>query len=149
MPDCALGGLTSSLSFLLFHLCTMNHSVATMRIQFTNVNAARGSIYVAVYDQPNNFLDEKEVRFQKIVPVSELGDLHITLSELPAGTYAISCFHDVNGNGKMDKNFLGIPTEPYGFSNNARPTFRAPSWEEAKFYWQPGAEVVHIRLEKW
>lgn len=120
-----------------------------MRLQFTNINDDQGSIYVAVYDQANHFLKEKKVRFQKIIPVSEQGNLEITLPDLPAGTYAISCFHDVNGNGKLDKNFLGIPSEPYGFSNNARPTFRAPNWEEAKFFWEPGAEIVSIRLEKW
>ncbi len=120
-----------------------------MRIQFTNLRAAKGSIYLAVYDQSEKFLDEKEVRFQKIIPVSALGNIEITLPDLTAGSYAISCFHDVNGNGKLDKNILGIPTDPYGFSNNTRPTFRAPNWEEAKFYWQPGAEVVSIRLEKW
>ena len=120
-----------------------------MRLQFTNINAAKGSIYVAVYDRPEKFLKEQEVRFQKIIPVSAKGELEITLPELPAGNYAISCFHDVNGNGKLDKNLLGIPTEPYGFSNNARPTFRAPNWEEARFFWEPGAEVQRIRLEKW
>jgi len=120
-----------------------------MRIQFTNIKAARGSIYLAVYDQADKFLDEQEVQYQQIIPVSAQGSLEIVIPDLPAGTYAISCFHDVNGNGKMDKNFLGIPTDPYGFSNNARPTFRAPNWEEARFYWQPGVEVVRVRLEKW
>ena len=131
-----------------FQACNIENSVA-MRLQFTNINDGQGSIYVAVYDQADKFLKEKKVRFQKIIPVSEPGKLEITLSDLPAGTYAISCFHDVNGNGKLDKNFLGIPVEPYGFSNNARPTFRAPNWEEARFYWEPGAEVVSIRLEQW
>ncbi len=135
--------------FLLFHLSIMDISATTMRIQFTNVNAARGSIYVAVYDQADKFLDVKAMCCQKIISVSERGTVEIALPELPAGVYAISCFHDINGNGKLDKNILGIPTEPYGFSNNARPTFRAPNWEEAKFYWQPGAEIVSIRLEKW
>ena len=120
-----------------------------MRLQFTNISDARGSIYVAVYDREDKFLNENEVRFQQIVPISARGEIEITMSDLPAGTYAISCFHDVNGNGKMDKNILGIPTEPYGFSNNARPKFRAPNWEEAKFYWQPGADALQIRLEKW
>ncbi|MEO6039142.1 MAG: DUF2141 domain-containing protein [Saprospiraceae bacterium] len=120
-----------------------------MRLQFTNIRNAQGSIYLAIYDQADKFLEEKEVYFQKIIPVAEQGELEITLAGLPAGHYAISCFHDVNGNGELDKNFLGIPTEPYGFSNNARPKFRAPNWEEAKFYWEPGMQALRIRLEKW
>ncbi len=136
-------------SFLLLLSCFSLQNPATMRLQFNNINDARGSIYVAVYDQAGKFLQEKEVRHQQIIPVSQTGELEITLTDLPAGTYAVSCFHDVNGNGKMDKNIVGIPTEPYGFSNNARPTFRAPNWDEAKFNWEPGAEAVKIRLEKW
>ena len=124
-------------------------NLATMRLQFSNIDAAQGSIYLAVYDKRHKFLDETAVLFQKVIPVVQSGNLEIALPELPAGTYAISCFHDVNGNGKLDTNFLGIPTEPYGFSNNARPKFRAPNWEEAKFDWQPGAEMLRIRLEKW
>ena len=133
---------------LLLNFWNMENPV-TMRLQFSNIDAAQGSIYLAVYDKRHKFLDETAVLFQKVIPVVQSGNLEIALPELPAGTYAISCFHDVNGNGKLDTNFLGIPTEPYGFSNNARPKFRAPNWEEAKFDWQPGAEMLRIRLEKW
>jgi len=49
------------------------------------------------------------------------------------GAYGITVFHDENKNGKMDKNFLGIPQEPYGFSNNMRVVFRPPSWDKSKF----------------
>ena len=52
---------------------------------------------------------------------------------LPHGEYAIAVFVDLNGNGKMDKNFLGIPKEQYGFSNNVMGTMAAPSFEQAKF----------------
>ena len=49
------------------------------------------------------------------------------------GEYAIAVFVDLNGNGKMDKNFLGIPKEQYGFSNNVMGRIAAPSFEQAKF----------------
>jgi len=52
---------------------------------------------------------------------------------LPHGEYAIAIFVDANGNGKMDKNFLGIPKEQYGFSNNVMGRMAAPSFEQAKF----------------
>ena len=57
----------------------------------------------------------------------------VTFEDLPYGTYAITILHDENGNLKVDANFLGIPKEGYGFSNNARNLFRAPKFEEAKF----------------
>ena len=53
--------------------------------------------------------------------------------ELPDGEYAIAAFLDLNKNEKMDKNFIGIPKEQYGFSNNAMGRMSAPSFEQAKF----------------
>ena len=52
---------------------------------------------------------------------------------VPHGEYAIAVFVDVNGNGKMDKNFLGIPKEQYGFSNNVMGRMAAPTFDQAKF----------------
>ena len=53
--------------------------------------------------------------------------------ELPDGTYAIGVFHDVDRNGALSKSFLGIPKEPFGFSNNVRGRFGPPSFMEASF----------------
>ena len=72
-----------------------------------------------------------------------------TYPNLPPGKYALSCFHDLNGNGKLDTNWMGIPNEPYGFSNNARPQFRAPKWAEAAFDWNGAGRVISVRVEEW
>jgi uncharacterized protein (DUF2141 family) len=53
--------------------------------------------------------------------------------DIPPGTYAIVVVHDENMNGKLDTNWLGIPTEGYGFSNNSKIVFKAPSFSEASF----------------
>lgn len=52
---------------------------------------------------------------------------------LTEGTYAVSTFHDANSNSKLDTNFLGIPKEKYGFSNNASRPFGPPTFAEAGF----------------
>ena len=57
----------------------------------------------------------------------------VTFKDVPAGTYAVSYIHDENGNGKMDTNFMGIPKEGYGCSNNAKGFMGPPKWEDAKF----------------
>ena len=51
--------------------------------------------------------------------------------KLPDGTYAVGVFHDVDGDEALSKNFLGIPTEPFGFSNNVRGRFGPPSFKDA------------------
>lgn len=121
----------------------------SFEVSFTNLQSAQGSLYVGVYRTEADFLNENKVCFQKIVPIRARGNISVDLSELAPGTYAISCFHDVNGNGRLDKNWAGIPDEPYGFSNNARPKFRAPRWSEAKFELKAGSTQMSIRLEEW
>ena len=56
-----------------------------------------------------------------------------TFKEIPKGEYAVAVFHDKNSNEKMDVNFLGIPKEAYGCSNNAKGFMGPPKYEDAKF----------------
>ena len=64
---------------------------------------------------------------------TELKDVFEIRAEVPDGEYAIAAFLDINANNKMDKNFIGIPKEQYGFSNNAIGRMSAPSFDQAKF----------------
>lgn len=123
--------------------------ITELRLSLSNIQQAKGRVYIAVYDREDNFLSLDRMRDRKIIPLSGVGNLQTVFADLPPGTYAISCFHDVNGNGKLDTNFLGIPSEPYGFSNNVRPKFRAPSWAESKFELKNTGTDQSIRLEKW
>ena len=50
---------------------------------------------------------------------------------MPYGSYSIKAFHDENRNSRLDKDFLGVPTERYGFSNNARGRFGPPPFSRA------------------
>lgn len=134
--------------FLLFCLL-FSPLEPELKVEFTNLRAAKGNLYVAVYDRADVFLNTKNVRIQKIVPISQIGSLKISLGNLPPGNYALSCFHDLNGNGQLDTNWMGIPTEPYGFSNNARPKFRAPKWAEAAFELNQFGRTISVRLEEW
>ena len=64
---------------------------------------------------------------------------------LPAGTYAVQVMHDANGNDKLDTNFMGIPVEGYGFSNN--PTgLRKATFDEARFTIDDSPKAIVIRL---
>ena len=52
--------------------------------------------------------------------------------ELPEGHYAITAYHDINSNKILDKTFIGLPNEPYGLSNNFRPTISVPTFDDCK-----------------
>lgn len=73
------------------------------------------------------------------------GTVRCTFTHVPAGTYAVSVMHDENGNGKLDSNFLGIPTEGYGVSNNHTHALSAPTWDESKFDVKAG-DVVRLGI---
>ena len=66
------------------------------------------------------------------MPVNN-GKAAASFPDIAAVEYAIKLFHDENGNGIHDKNFLGIPEEDYAFSNNARGMMEPPVYEKAGF----------------
>ena len=71
----------------------------------------------------------------------------ITLPDLKPGVYALKCFVDDNANGELDTGWLGIPSEPYGFSNNAFRLGVPPTFEMAKFTVTDGANVQRIKMK--
>jgi len=105
-------------------------SAKTDVIEFvTQVRTGEGVVLCALFDQ-RGWL--KATKFP--------GKAHITngraacmFRNVPPGTYAISAFHDANNNGKLDTNLLGMPTEDYCASHNARGFMGPPSFEDAKF----------------
>ncbi len=62
------------------------------------------------------------------------------------GTYALALLHDENGNGEMDSNFLGLPQEGYGFSNDAKVFLGPPSFEAASFKLGPGRGAITLSV---
>jgi uncharacterized protein (DUF2141 family) len=80
------------------------------------------------------------------VPVAQKS-ARAVFEDLPAGTYAVSVFHDVNSNNRLDKNFMGIPKEGYGASRNRLPFAAAPTFADNKFELPAGATTtLSIRL---
>ncbi len=116
-----------------------------LQLQVSNIRSAKGQMMVAVYDSKATFLGDQVVK-GIITPVTRAGQMTIRIGDLPFGTYAISIFHDVNGNGKLDTNFLGIPKEPYGFSNNAKGHFGPPHYDKARFEYRVQGQTTAVKL---
>ncbi|MBL0126508.1 MAG: DUF2141 domain-containing protein [Flavobacteriales bacterium] len=73
--------------------------------------------------------------------------VRVPLTGIATGTYGIKIFHDVNDNGVLDTNWIGIPTEPYGFSNDAMGTFGPPGFKEAAVEFGVPNAVIRIRMK--
>ena len=68
------------------------------------------------------------------------------INKIPFGEYAIKAFHDEDRDDEIDMNFLGIPVESYGFSNNVRGIFGPPSFDKAKFLFNVDSLAIEIKL---
>lgn len=102
-----------------------------------------GAVMVALYDSPAAYSGGRPVGQMRLDVGA--GETTATFDGLPAGEYAAKAFHDVDGDGEMNVNPFGIPTEPYAFSNNAVGNMGPASWERARFT-VSGAVAQTIRL---
>ena len=81
------------------------------------------------------------------VPPTRGGTALCVFKGIPKGVYGISAFHDENVNGKLDTNIIGLPTEDYCASRDARGSFGPPSFSDAKFRYTGGAKRVSARMK--
>jgi uncharacterized protein (DUF2141 family) len=88
-----------------------------------------GKVMVALFDKAAEFPNGK-YKSAQMLP-SAKGALKFVFKDLPAGRYAISAFHDVNNNNRLDVNQMGIPTEPLGASRDARGQMGPPKFDDA------------------
>ena len=107
---------------------------ANLRVVATNVKSDQGKIYVWVYDKKDDWLSDRYRTQTSVKVAGNRKDDTVTLELLlPAGEYALSVFQDVNDDGKLARNFIGMPKEPAGLSNNVRPRFGPPKYKDSKF----------------
>ena len=114
-----------------------------LTLEVRGISKLRGQLMVGLYDDEAGFENEVELQGRTIPITSETQ--RITFDRLPVGRYAIKVFHDKDADGKLDTTF-GIPSEPYGFSNNASDPFSAPEWKETRFRLdaQPTTHVIDL-----
>ncbi|MBX2805046.1 MAG: DUF2141 domain-containing protein [Hyphomicrobiales bacterium] len=120
---------------------------ADLTVNIIGINRTQGEVCCALYPQGQEFLASTSAIDASCVKASDR-IVQCRFTDIQGGAYAIGAFHDYNGNKTNDTNLLGIPTEPWGVSNNARPMFRAPTFEEAQISVADGAPLeIDVRLE--
>lgn len=112
----------------LFATSVAAQAVATLTVNL-DCASPEGRVMIAVFDSQAAYDGSgAPVRSLAAAPGQP-----VRLEGLKPGRYAIKSFHDVNGNGKMDANPFGMPTEPFAFSNGARGNMGPASWADANF----------------
>ncbi len=103
---------------------------ATLTIEFDVTKYDKGSLLLALYNSEDTYM-KKAVKNAQVSVKDKKAT--VVLENIAIGSYGFSYFHDVNDDGKLNKNFLGIPKEPYGFSNGEKGAFGPPDFEDIKF----------------
>jgi uncharacterized protein (DUF2141 family) len=117
--------------------------VGELTLVVKNVVPSQGEVRIALFDSKKTYT--KTPVHAAVVKVKN-GAAEWSVNELKPGEFAIALYHDANGDGKMNKNIIGLPKEDYGFSNNASGKFGPPSWRKAKFTVSRGTTKHTINL---
>lgn len=102
-----------------------------LRVSITNIKNIKGVIKIGLFNDESTFPNKGEEYLTIKVDVKQSSHT-ILISDIPKGDYAVSIFHDENTDDECNTNFIGLPKESYGFSNNYRPRFRTPTYDDCK-----------------
>jgi uncharacterized protein (DUF2141 family) len=105
-----------------------------IHVKILNIKNSTGTVACALFESPDGF-PISYLKYATNIMVIKIRDVQARCDflDIPPGTYALAVIHDENRNGQLDTNRLGIPKEGYGFSNDAKGFFGAPSFSAAKF----------------
>lgn len=128
----------------LFGCLSFTEGQAIIQLEVSGINSNKGEILVALYSSEKGFPNDASKAFKTAKAVPSDGKASFSFTQIPEGKYAIALFHDNNGDGKLNTNFVGIPKEGYGVSNNVRNLFSAPGFEESSF--RMGKSTVRLTI---
>ncbi len=107
-------------------------SQGILHLKIEGLRSEKGSIRICLWRDDAGFPDCKH-NPHVATYVLTAKDPALEIDALPAGKYGISAIHDENDNKKLDKSFIGLPTEGVAFSNNAKINFGPPKFAKVQF----------------
>jgi len=117
---------------------------ARVTVTVEGILSTDGAIMVGLFDSPASF-PSKFLKGQSAV--AQTPSVTLIFEDVEPGRYAVSAFHDRNGNGKLDTGAFGIPKEPYGFSRDARALMGPPVFDDAAVEVPAEGLSLHIHLK--
>jgi uncharacterized protein (DUF2141 family) len=121
----------------------------SLEVKFGSINSSKGQICLNLFNGQTGFPDGGKgsaLKVAKCTPIVK-GSAKFTFANLPYGNYAISAIHDTNGDTRLNSNFLGIPAEGVGFSNNPIVVTSAPSFSESQFFLSGFKTDISIKMQ--
>jgi len=108
------------------HSLAQNHSLT---IEIPNIKKAQGVIEIGLFTDKKGFPKKGKQQKKYVFKVNSLKQV-FKIKNISEGEYAVAIYHDKNTDGECNRNLIGIPKEPYGFSNNYKPLFSAPDFKD-------------------
>ncbi|MBK8562589.1 MAG: DUF2141 domain-containing protein [Saprospiraceae bacterium] len=119
-----------------------------LTLRFEGIEKTGGTVRLALYGSRSDFMQEEKAVLYNFKADSQ-GTVEGEIEDLPAGSYAFAVFLDENNNKKLDKNLVGVPTEPYGFSKTPPSKWRLPTWEEVRVELGNNDQTLLVKLKRW
>lgn len=105
----------------------------TLTVQVSGVSSDRGQITALLYRGEAGFPAKEALALRRVSVRASPGSVTLRFAGVAPGSYAVTVYHDENGNGKLDSNWIGIPKEPVAVSNNAKGRMGPPKYKDAMF----------------
>ena len=133
---------TLILSSIVPTVAAAAEAATSVRVEVTGLRNTTGQVGCLLFNAPEGFPTDHARAYREVAAPIKGAQASCDFKDTPPGTYALIVLHDENMNGKMDKNFLGIPTEGYVASNNVRPAMSAPKFKESSFSVKAGVDTI-------
>lgn len=103
-----------------------------LAVEISAVNETQGQVCLNLFNSSNGFPSDREAAVETLcIALAEDVPLVATFEDLTPGSYAVSVFHDANSDNEFNRNFVGMPTEGFGFSRNPRALTGPPEFGDA------------------
>ncbi|OQX83966.1 hypothetical protein B6D60_09885 [candidate division KSB1 bacterium 4484_87] len=119
--------------------------VGNLTVIVSGLKNNKGDVKIGLFKTKESY-DGKKNKFKGAIRRIKNRMTKWEVKKIPFGEYAIKAFHDEDGDDEIDTNFLGMPTESFGFSNNARAFFGPPDFEKAKFLFNADSMRIEVKL---
>lgn len=131
----------------LSSLISLNLYSATLLIELNEIPKLEGKAFIAIYDSEASYDEEKNPFFSMECGAKIFKEKKCNFKNIPKTTYSLALFWDTNNNKKLDTNFIGYPSEPFGFSNNPTILTGKPGFNRTKFELSNDSETLLIELK--
>jgi uncharacterized protein (DUF2141 family) len=117
-----------------------------LRVEVTGIRNDHGAVYCQLFSGAEGF--PRKVSKTTVVVRAQVQDGSATcvFPNVSPGSYAVAVYHDENGNGRLDRGFMGIPREGVGVSNDAQRSWGVPNYDQAKFVVEAEEERIVVRI---